>query len=163
MRAESRNRLAESQAELIRSLALEQPAPDGFDPSRFEAAADAFMNKRARSIAHAWPALARALGESFNQTFIEYARSSRIQPAGDALADGHAFARALNRAGKLPDEGKIEMLATDARYVSSANGLIARRKWAIKAALFKRQRRIAIVIRLPLLGERWVNLRLGGH
>lgn len=158
MRAESREKLAALQAEVVRSVVLREPPPKGVDCTRIAAVADALMKKRARSVAHAWPALARALGECFDQRFAAHAKATLMSSEGTPLADGHAFARTLDRAGMLPEDGKLELLAVEARFVSRDGVLVARRGFAIKAALLRK--RIAVVLKLPPVGGRCVQLRL---
>jgi hypothetical protein len=160
MRAESRGRLAAAQAAIVRSVALKEPPPEGFDRSRVAAAADALIRKRARAVALAWPALARSLGESFDERFAAHTKATPLPLEGTPLEDGRAFARALALAGVLPENGRLELLAVDSRYVLRADTLIARRGFAIRAVWLKQRRRVAVVMRLPLVGELWLGLRI---
>jgi hypothetical protein len=154
---EARKKLAASQLELIRALAGQRDAPDKFDNSRVRAAADAMFHKRARSVAHAWPRLTRALGDSFYEMFAGYARVTPIPSFGGALIDGRLFVRELTSAGKLPDEGRLEAIAFDARFAVRPNKIITRR-FAFRSARLYQSRRIVIALRLPLIGERWIKI-----
>lgn len=154
---EARKKLAASQLELIRALRGRTDAPDRFDSSRIRAAADALFHKRARSVAHAWPRLTRALGDSFYEMFARYARVTPIPSFGGALIDGRLFVRELKRAGNLSDEGKLEAIAFDARFAVRRNKIIARR-FAFRAALLNQSRQVVIALRLPLIGERWIKI-----
>lgn len=154
---EARKKLAASQLELVCALTGRRDAIDEFDRSRIEAAAEALFHKRARSVAHAWPRLTRALGDSFHELFASFARVTPIPNCGGALVDGRQFARELKRAGKLPDEGELEAIAFDARFVIRRDQIMTRR-FALLTALLKQSRRAVVVIRLPIIGERWIDL-----
>lgn len=160
MHTEARKRLAAAQLELVRALVSNEIAPAEFDSSRIQATADALLLKRSHSVAHGWPGLARSLGSAFDEHFAAYARSRPIVHEGGPLADGRAFARALARAGVLADEAALETLAFDLRYLVSSERVIARRGVSFGAALLKQSLWFVIAIRLPLLGERWINVPL---
>src|SRR5262249_22125644 len=99
--AETRRRLADSQAELVQGLTGRGPLPAGFDQERVRIAAEALARKRLRSAARAWPALHRALGEKFAPHFEEYAASAPLPREGGPLADGRAFVQFLAGRGEL--------------------------------------------------------------
>lgn len=155
---DARKRLAAAQLELVRALVERKRAPDGFNNSRIQAAADALLRKRARAVAHAWPQLVRSLGATFDDRFTLYAQSRAPAQADEPLADGRAFARALERAGALADEAKLETLAFDIRYRAKDEKAIARRGFSIGAIRLKKSFQFVIAIRLPLLGERWFTI-----
>ena len=131
-----------------------------FDSSRIQATANALLLKRARSVAHAWPQLARSLGAAFDERFAQYGESHPIAQEGSPLADGRAFARSLHRAGALADEALLETLRFDLRYRVRSERVIARRGFSFGAGLLKQSLRFVVAFRLPLLGERWLNIPL---
>jgi hypothetical protein len=157
MQVDARTKLAAAQLKLVLALAGIRDAPDEFDRSRIEAARDVLHEKRARSVAHVWPRLARALGDSFDSVFASYARVAPIPRSGGALADGRAFVRELKRAGMLPEEGQLEAIAFDLHYAIRRNKTVTR-SLAFRAAVFRESRRIVIAVRLPIIGERWLNI-----
>jgi len=159
MLTDARQRLAEAQTELVRALVCHEAAPTEFDEARIRVTADTLLMKRARAVAHAWPRLARALGLMFDDRFAAYARLTATPESGP-LVDGRAFARTLERAGELTDEARCETLAFDARYKLCGQRIIARRRFAFGAMRLKSSARLVIVIRLPMIGERWLNLSL---
>jgi hypothetical protein len=155
----ARSSLAAAQAELIQALAAQSAAPEGFDAARFQVAARALVSKRSRAAARAWPRLAGTLGEQWRERFRAFARTCPLPCEGGPLADGYAFARFLLRAGKLPDEGRLEALAVELRYRRcAAGGLRPRRGIAARVCVLGRPRRLILALRLPFLGERWLNL-----
>ncbi|MFP5263985.1 MAG: hypothetical protein ACLGJB_19050 [Blastocatellia bacterium] len=160
MQADNRTRLAEAQSELARALMGGGRAPAGFEHSRFTAASDALLMKRARGVACSWPAMSAALGERFYERFARYARESRIPREGGPPADGRLFAAALALAGELPEEARLEALAFDARYAARADGFISRKGFSVKVARLKQPPRLVIVIRHTRLGERWLRVPL---
>jgi hypothetical protein len=157
MDADARKKLATAQLELVRALVGQEDVPVEFDRSRIEATARALLSKRARALACRWPRLTGALGHSFDDLFRAYARAAPIPRAGGSLADGRLFARELERAGKLPDEGKLEALAFDVRCKMQHDKIVSR-KIGLETALLKNPRRLIVALRLPLIGERWLNL-----
>jgi hypothetical protein len=159
MLTDARQRLAEAQTELVRALVCHADAPVEFDPSRIRVTADTLLMKRARAVAHAWPRLARALGPMFDDRFAAYARLTAA-PASGPLVDGRAFARTLDGCGELTDEARCETLAFDARYKLCGERIMARRRFGFGATRLKSSARLVIIIRLPLVGERWLNLSL---
>lgn len=104
--------------------------------------------------------MSRALGEGFYERFARYAQEHVIPREGGPLADGRLFALALARAGEFPEEARLEALAFDARYADCGDGFIPRRGFSIKAAAFRRPPGLALVIRGPWIGERWLRFKL---
>jgi hypothetical protein len=154
--AELRRQLAEGQARLVEALTRSGEVPEGFDGQRLRAAAEVLLRKRTREAARAWPALARALGESFDEKFRDFASRVPLPREGGPLADGRAFVADLAARGELPDEGRLEALGVDLHYRRTVNGLRRRRGPAVKAAWLPRARRLALAVRLPWLGVRWL-------
>ena len=89
----ARDELAARQAALVAALVAGAPAPPGLDPGRIRIQSAALQRKRGRSVMHAAPELAVALGESFMAAFAEYAASG--PKAGSSADDATAFARFL--------------------------------------------------------------------
>ncbi len=160
MHIDARKKLAAAQLELVRALVgCERPSA-GFDSSRIQATANALLLKRARSVAHAWPELARSLGAAFDERFMQYGESHPIAQESSPIADGRAFARSLRRAGALADEALLETLRFDLRYRIRSEKVIARRGFSFGARTLKQSLRFVVAFRLPLLGERWFNIPL---
>ena len=160
MHTDARKKLAAAQLELVRALVARESAPAEFDDARIQAAAHSLRLKRARAVAHQWPRLARSLGPAFDDRFALYAESqSTVQESGP-LADGRAFARVIERAGALADEAALEMMAFDLRYRISRERAVARQGFSFGARRLKQSHRFVIAIRLPVLGERWLNIPL---
>ncbi len=150
-----RPHLAEAQAELLRALAGRTSPPAGFDTARVRATSRALVSKRSRAAARTWPGLAVALGSGWSERFAAFAQTHTLPRDGGPLADGYAFAGFLRRAGELPDEGRLEVLAVTLRYRACASGLLPRRGVRICACFLARPRRWVLAVRLPVLGERW--------
>lgn len=160
MHNDARKRLAAAQLELLCALVGREIAPAEFDSSRIQATANALMLKRARSVARAWPQLARSLGSAFDHRFALYAQSRPITQESEPLADGRAFARSIHRAFALADEAVLETLAFDLRYRIRGEKVTARRGFSFGAGRLKQSLRFVVAVRLPLLGERWFNIPL---
>jgi hypothetical protein len=165
MHIDGRKKLAAAQLELVRALTGRAHAPAAFDCVRIQATARTLMLKRARAVSHVWPQLARSLGATFDEQFALYAQSHPIaREVGahedGALADGRSFARALSRAGALADEALLETLRFDLRYRIRSETVTARRGFSIGAVVLKQSLRFVVAVRLPLLGERWLNIPL---
>lgn len=82
--------LADRQAALLRALVADGPTPAGFDADRIAVTARGLRRKRARVVAHVYPAL-RALPD-FESRYADWAE--RRVP-GSAADDGADFALAL--------------------------------------------------------------------
>lgn len=156
----ARQQLAFAQAQLVRALVEGAPAPADFDRERLEVAAESLLLKRARTVAHAWPQLARAMGDLFAAHFASYARVSAIPHDGGPLVDGRAFIDWLERAGFLTDEGRLEAFAFDARYQVRRATIEKRRGPVLRFLRLKASGRLVVVIRLPMVGERWLNFKI---
>lgn len=148
------------QAQLVRALIEGTDAPATFDHERLEAAAEALLSKRARAVAQAWPQLARAMNDVFGGRFANYARGNPLPHDGSPLADGRVFIAWLEHAGLLTDEGRLEALAFDARYRLGNDAVIRRRGPVLRVLRLNTMHRLIIVVRLPLLGERWLNCKI---
>jgi hypothetical protein len=157
---EARQQLALMQAELVRALVEGADAPADFDRQRLAAAAESLWLKRARTVARVWPQLAGAMGDGFAVRFANYARANRLPHDANPLTDGRAFTKWLERAGLLPDEGRLEAFAFDARYRIRHHQVVRRRGPLLRLLRLKALRRLIIVVRLPGLGERWLSYQI---
>lgn len=155
----ARQRLALEQAQLLDALVAGATAPAGFDRERVAAAAESLFSKRARATARAWPRLARAMNGEFAASFASYARAHPLASDHSPLVDGRAFIDWLARDGRLRDEGWLEAFAFDARYRISGGRVTPRRGPFLRARRLGETRRLLVVIRLPLVGERWWNAK----
>jgi hypothetical protein len=160
MHTDARTRLASSQLELVQALVGNGAKPAEFDASRIQATADALLLKRTHSVARSWPSLARSLGPAFDERFSNYARSRPPLHDGGPLADGRAFARAVAQDVALADDAALEALLFDLRYRISEERVVARRGFFFGLAQLNQSQRLVIGIRLPLFGERLINLPL---
>ncbi len=145
MSAPDRAAYAEQQAALLDALLRGDGYPEGFVVADADAAGAGLRRKRARAVAHAWPALALSFGAAFGERFGAFARDPAAPPAGDPFADGLAFARFAGRAA-LSDDARAELLL---------GGAAARRRglWIRAAWLRRPYRRLFVVARLPLVGS----------
>jgi hypothetical protein len=98
----SRTDLAARQAELLKALLADGPAPSGFDASRLRVEANVLRRKHGRVLAYQRPELAEALGERFGPLFAEFnaSRPKRDTERSGAYAD--AFVTWLIEEGHLP-------------------------------------------------------------
>lgn len=156
----ARQQLASMQAQLVRALVEGTYAPAAFDYERLEAAAEALLLKRTHAVARVWPQLARTMNDDFAVRFAAYARVNPLPCDGSSLADGRVFIDWLERAGLLTDEGRFEAFAFDARYRIRNDAVIRQRGPSLRIRRLKAMRRLIIVVRLPLLGERWLNYKI---
>jgi hypothetical protein len=156
MSADARARLAALQAELVAALAGHAAPPTGFDAERIRAAAAALATKRRRAMARAWPGLTAAIAEHFDS----YAAATPLPRLGGPLADGRAFLRWLAARAEYPHQTRLQALAVDLRYATTADGLVPRRGPMLKAAWLRSTRRLVMALRLPWLGEWWVSVPL---
>jgi len=160
----ARAKLAEAQLELVEALTGEKTsALDGFDESRLQAAAVALIQKRARSVGRAWPALRRSLGLRFMARFTEFAATTSWPRQGGPLADGRAFAQFLEARNELPDEGRLETLAVDLRYAVVHDGLAPRRLPTVRLCWFRTHFQLAVAIHIPRVGEYFFSLSPLSH
>jgi hypothetical protein len=154
----SRADLARRQAELIASLVGEEPPPSGFDAARLRVAAAGLRSKRSRAIRKSWPQLARALGPDFAAAVERHVRVVTSAPPSGALGDGRALARSLAVEGRLPWEGRLELLAAELRGRWPADGRRLQRRAGVAAAWRRSPAELVVAVRLPWLGERWLRL-----
>ncbi|WP_027944587.1 hypothetical protein [Amycolatopsis taiwanensis] len=98
----SRERLARQQAELLRALLADGPAPEGFDATRLRVEANVLRRKHGRVLAYQRPELAEALGERFGPLFTEFnaGRPKRDTERSGEYAD--EFVTWLIAGGHLP-------------------------------------------------------------
>jgi hypothetical protein len=160
MSSDARTRLAARLAELVRALMHGGEPAAAWDAARLRATVEALAAKRAQAVARAWPGLAAGLGERFRPHFERFAARVPLPHVGGPLADGRAFARQLARLGELSDAGRLEALAVDLHYRARGSGLVPRRGPALAWTLLRQPRRLVVAVRLPGLGERWLNIPL---
>lgn len=146
-RAPDRAAYGARQAALLDALLRGDGYPEGFVVAQADATGSGLRRKRARAVAHAWPALALSFGDAYGARFDAFARDPAAPPAGDPLADGLAFARHAGRAS-LSDDARAELLL--GRAAMRRRGLWVRAAW-----LRRPHRRLLVVARLPLAGRVW--------
>jgi hypothetical protein len=151
----ARSRLAERQAALVWALVAGAAVPAGFDPERVRLAAGSLDRKRRHAVAEVWPGLAEALGEAFAPRFADYAARRDLPARGGPLADGRAFAGWLADTGHLPDAGREQALAVDARFAAGPDGLHPRRWLGVRAGWLPGSRQLLVVAWLNRFGCRW--------
>lgn len=145
---DARRELARQQAVIVRAIQLGEPAPLGFDTSRFHTAEESLSRKRMRSVQKDWPGTAGALGERFQSQFDAYAAKNHMPQ--DAGVDGYQFARWLRSNGSLSSAGRIEL----ARWEVS-HGAVIRILWLRDMRLLilvYRQRHVVQVRQIRLFG-----------
>jgi hypothetical protein len=103
--------LRNRQAALVGALVAGEPIPPGFDRRMVRAAEAALLDKRAGEVAGAWPCLAAALDEQWDDRFRGWARG---RPSHGALRDGWDLARELDRLGQLPPLALVELALREA-------------------------------------------------
>ena len=157
MSPDTRSDLAAMQAELVSALVGHSAVPIGFDSARIQTVVTVLAAKRLRAVRHAWPGLARDLGDRFAERFRAYALSNPLPRKGGPLADGRAFVRFL-AADELPETAILQKLAVDLRYAATTDGLVSRRWPALKSALLNNPRRLIVGLRVPWLGQRWLSI-----
>ena len=89
----AREDLEARQASLVAALVAGAPAPPGLDAERVRVQSAALLRKRGRSVAHAEPELAAALGRRFGAAFVAYAVGRPME--GCSADDAGEFARYL--------------------------------------------------------------------
>ena len=141
--------LAAQQEALVRALAGQAPPPAGFDTAQIDATAESLLKKRARTVARVWPALARALGDTYAAQFGAYARATPLPADGSPVADGHAFAQVLSRRGDLSEDARWELLAMQLQYRFPATGPVRRRWPVVKMMWLRAPRRLVIALGGP--------------
>jgi hypothetical protein len=96
-----RDRLAEAQAELLRALLADGPAPAGFDPDRLRVEVDALLAKRRRLVAMLEPEACDEIGDDFVSLFTEYARTHPRTVGTRARGDAREFVEWARQRGRL--------------------------------------------------------------
>ena len=156
--ATARARLAAMQAELVAALTGKAATPAGFCAHRIRAAAVSLAVKRRGAVARAWPGLAEELGAHYAERFAAYASLTPLPSSGGPLADGRVFVDWLERRGERLDGCRLQAMAVDLRHARTANGLVPRRGASLRIARLGNPRRLVVGLRLPWLGERWLQL-----
>jgi hypothetical protein len=105
--------LASRQASLVAALVSGAPVPEGFDPVRVHATAEALLRKRAGEVGQRWPTLRAQFGPEWTLAFSEWARG--IPPRG-SVRDGWDFARHLARRGSLHEPATVDLAIHEACY-----------------------------------------------
>jgi hypothetical protein len=112
--------LAARQAALVRALVADGPTPAGFDVARVRATSMSLRRKRARVVAHAWPAL-----RSVPDYESRYAGWALGRAPGSATEDGVAFAATLGR--ECPAAVGVELVAARRRrWIRVRGGIVVR-------------------------------------
>lgn len=153
----SRADLARRQAELVSALAGREPSPPGFDRERVRTVASALRGKRARALTRAWPRLAAALGLDLAPVLERHLRELPLPPSG-GLGDGRALARTLAAEGRLPWDGRLELLAAELRYRWMRDGRRLPRRAGVAVAWRRAPAVLVVAVRLPVAWERWLRL-----
>ena len=150
-----RDTIRDRQADLLRTLVHQRPAPKGFDEAMFRESASSLANKRRHAVKATCPKLAAQLGERFHSLFSEFAKSNGIPAFGGPVADGRAFARYVATIEPLSVEAKLEALAIDLKFEAYAQGLFPRQGFFIGIVKLDPPKHYAIAVRIPWIGERW--------
>ncbi|GAB2457565.1 hypothetical protein [Jatrophihabitans fulvus] len=102
--------LREQQEQLVRALVAGGPPPAGTDADRVEVALRALLRKRASEVAWHWPVL---LGDpAVRDRFVAWADG---RPKESSFADGLAFARGEQDAGRLGPAARDELRRLEPR------------------------------------------------
>lgn len=99
--SKSRAKLATEQTTLMAALTQQTPLT-GFDSERLQVTASSLQQKRLRTLEHAHPCIAGALGTSFTELFYEYAEIHPI-PAPNQPPDVLLFMDYLAKCDLLPE------------------------------------------------------------
>ena len=149
-----RSRYDAEQAAFVRSLIRGDAFPAGVDEGKAAAASRSLWRKRVRAVAAAWPALALALGERYEERFERYARAVPPPAVGHGYTDGLAFAGTLSPA-ELDDDARVELLLARAAIVTGRGGSFRDRRGIYAgAASLREPRRILVALRAPVAGRR---------
>jgi hypothetical protein len=150
-----RQRLAATQAELVRALVDQGPIPAGFDSGRVRATARSLVNKRRQALARVWPTLVRGVGDRFVERYTTFATEHPLPASASTLADGRAFLAWLDREEPLNDVLRVEAMSFDVRFVDTPQGLRRRGGFVLKLGKLPESGTRVLAMRLPWLGERW--------
>lgn len=96
-----RDRLAAAQAEFLRAVLADGPAPAGFAPERLRVEAEALRAKRRRLVAHLEPEACARLGDQLAEVFDEYARAHPRAEGVRAREDARRFVKWARNRGHL--------------------------------------------------------------
>ncbi|SES21778.1 hypothetical protein [Lentzea albida] len=102
----ARERLAAQQAELLKALLANGPAPAGFDEQRLGVERRALLSKRRGIVRMLGPAVADELGDRFRPLFDAYAVENPRRAGSRAREDAAAFAEWCRARGELPEKRK---------------------------------------------------------
>lgn len=145
-----RAELAADQEALVRALTEDRLPPEGFDPARIAANAASLRMKRLREVIDCWPELMR--DAATRDRFMVYAKTAPLPAFGGPLADGRAFAVALDQR-TLSTGARLEILRVDLRWRRTPEGLLRRRGFSLQLRFF--HRRLVVAVHLPDGTELW--------
>jgi hypothetical protein len=123
--AVARPSMAERQADLVRALVGGGPVPAGFDEGRVAVTALSLRRKRARVVAHVYPAL-RALPDYETR----YAAWSAGREPGRAADDGAEFA--LQLGDECPAAVGVELVQARRRRLMRVRGGVVVRWFGVR-------------------------------
>jgi hypothetical protein len=149
-----RSALAEQQHRLLSALVGPAAPPERFDRDRLAAVRQALHEKRAFSVAAAWPGLVRPLGDAFPERFADFSRRVPPPAVADGVVDGRRFARHLAGRGELSDAGRVQALSFDLHYRVRGVGVVARRGPGLRVLRLRRPPYLVVGARIPLVGAR---------
>ena len=155
---------AAKQAALLAALLRGGDLPAGFSAAGARAASRSLRRKRVGAVRPAWPALAVALGASFDERFDAFARTTGPPAFGEGLADGLAFVSSLARPQELGDDVRVELLFARALLVRDrrrgGGDWRPRRAPYVHIARLHHPHRLLFVVHLPGLGRRHAAVAL---
>lgn len=150
MRSADREDLLGQQAKALRALTVDDACPNLFDRRGHAATRETLVRKRVASLTRHWPALSRALGDSYDALAREYVLT-RPRLTSDSRADGRAFAAWLSDRGRLPDGAVVELVRFDVSFRVTAAGVRRRRLPALRV---RRRPRLMAAASVPRPGVR---------
>jgi hypothetical protein len=150
VRSADREELLGQQAQALRALTVDDACPDLFEQRGHAATRETLARKRVASLTRHWPALPRAVGDSYDALAREYVLS-RPRLTSDSRADGRAIAAWLSDRGYLPDGAAVELMRFDVSYRVTAAGARRRRLPALRV---RRRPRLMAAASVPRPGAR---------
>ena len=154
----SRGRLAAAEAEFLRSLSTGGAYPPGSDPRGMRATSQILWAKRVRTMARAWPELAKLLGNRLNERATQLLAGIELPPGDHAVEDGLMLARHLE---PIPDSIRLRMLDVKLRYRWQRGHLVRRSRPAVACIYLPQSGRLICAVRVPGLRLRSISIRIG--
>ncbi|HEX9095823.1 MAG TPA: hypothetical protein VF990_06935 [Candidatus Dormibacteraeota bacterium] len=114
--------------------------------------------KRVRTMARAWPELAKLLGTRLNERATQLLAGIDLPPGDHAVEDGLMLARHLE---PIPDTIKLRMLDVKLRYRWQRGHLVRRSRPAAACIYLRQSGRLICAVRVPGLGLRTISIRAG--